>query len=323
MKLKRSASPLIALTALIALVGCSAAPASSTAPSGDASSQSGSGATNVMGGPEGTTTFAVTASTDLASQAAAIITDGTVEVVTRAGVPPYEYIVEGTDELRGVDIDITKAIAAKLGLKANFNLVEFAGILPAMQAKRYDFSIASMGDTPEREKVVDFVDYSTDSNSIVTVKGNPKGITGMDSLCGLKISSVEGSVMLGLLEEQNKKCDTKMDITIFPDNANSLLQVQTGRADATMYQTGITAYLIKTDEAATNLEIIGNTEFGKGYNAIAVSKDNSALRDLIQKALIELQSDGVYDAVHDAWGLGPNKVAEITVNDGLKYNQPS
>ncbi len=319
MKLKRSAGQLIALTAVLALVGCSGTAVSSTPPSGGTS---GSGSTTVMGGPEAADSFAVTANSDLASQARAIITDGTVEVVTRAGVPPYEYIVEGTDELRGVDIDLTKAIAAKLGLEIHYNLVEFAGILPAMQAKRYDFSIASMGDTPEREKVVDFVDYSTDSNSIVTVKGNPKNITGMDSLCGLKISSVEGSVMLGLLEEQNKKCDPKMDITIFPDNANSLLQVQTGRADATMYQTGITAYLIKTDESS-NLEIIGNTEFGKGYNAIAVSKDNSGLRDLIQKALIELKSDGVYAAIHDAWGLGANTVDEITVNDGLKYNQPS
>ena len=54
-----------------------------------------------------------------------------------------------------------------------------------------------------------------------------------------------------------------------------------------------------------------------------MSKDNSQLRDLIQKALVELQSDGIYAAIHDAWGLGANTVDEITVNDGLKYNQPS
>ena len=319
MKLRVTAALAIAAAASIALVGCTSP---STSPSTPVTTPAVGASTDIMGGPNADIKFAVTTNEDYAARAAAIITSGTVQVVTRAGAPPYEYIVEGTDELRGVDIDLAKSIAAKLGLKINFNLVEFAGILPAMQAGRYDFSIAAMGDTPTRQEVVDFVDYSTDSNSIVTIKGNPKGITGIDSLCGLKISAVEGSVMLGLLEQQNEKCNPKMDITIFPDNANALLQVQTGRADATMYQTGVTAYLIKTNEAA-NLEIIGNTEFGKGYNAIATSKDNSELRDLIQQALTELMADGIYDAVHDAWGLEPNKVDKITVNDGLKYNQPS
>lgn len=314
-----------AAIALITLSACTGSPAGGASSSAGPAATSGSApsSTAVAGGPKGDTTYNVTASADLAAPAAALITDGTLEVVTSAGVPPYGYIVEGTDELRGADMDIANAIAAKLGLKAHFTSMDFSGILPAMQAKRFDFSIASMGDTPQREKIVDFVDYSTDSNSIVTAKGNPKGITGIDSLCGLKISSVQGSVLLGLLEAQNKKCDSKMDISIFPDNANALLQVQSGRADATMYQTGVASYLIKTDTASANLEVVGNTEYGKGYNAIAFSKDNSALRDLVQKALTELQADGVYGNIHEAWGLTLNKIEKITVNDGLTYNQPS
>lgn len=317
---RRAALLPAALAALIALASCSGSPA--PAPS-DSTGSEGPAATDVLGGPDGQTAYAVTVNPELAAQAAEVITDGTLEIVTSVGVPPYGYIVEGTEDMRGSDLDIANTVAVKLGLKANFTSMEFAGILPAMQAKRYDFSIASMGDTPQRQEVVDFVDYSTDSNSIVTIKGNPKGISGIESLCGLKISSVQGSVFLGLLEEQNKKCDPKIDIAIFPDNANALLQVQTGRADATMYQTGIAAYLIKTDAASANLEVVGNTEYGKGYNAIAFSKDNSKLRDLVQQALTELMNDGVYDAIHETWGLSLNKIDKITVNDGLKYNQPS
>jgi|GEM_PF-594236 len=313
MKLRPIAA--LATAALIAFTGCASSP--------DSGGADPSGTTAVTGGPTGDTTYNVTTSADLAKPAAELISGGTLNIVTSAGTPPYGYIVEGTDELRGADMDIANAIAAKLGLKASFTSMEFSGILPAMQANRFDFSIAAMGDTPEREKVVDFVDYSTDSNSIVTTKGNPKSIDGMESLCGLKISSVQGSVPLGLLQAQNKKCTDKMDIAIFPDNATSLLQVQNGRADATMYQTGVASYLIKTDAAAANLEVVENTEYGKGYNAMAFNKNSSDLRDMVQKALTELKDDGVYDAIHAAWGLDLNKIEVITVNDGLKYNQPS
>jgi len=311
---------------LVPVAGIVLAAALLTACAGEAdpspSGTSDDGVTAITGGADAATVFEVTADDDLAEQAAAIITDGTLEIATKAGAPPYEFFEEG-DVLRGSDVDLGYAIAAKLGLKANFSAMEFAGILPAIEAKRYDMSIAGMGDTPVRQEIVDFVDYSTDSNSIVTTKGNPHGIDGIGSLCGLNVSSVEGSVYLGLLEEQNKTCEDKMEITIFQDNANALLQVQTGRADATMYQTGVALYLIKTDEASANLEVVDSEEYGKGYNAIAFNKDSADLRDLVQAALISLQKDGIYEDIHVAWGLTANMIDEITINDGLRFNQPS
>lgn len=305
----------IALAAVL-LAGCAGGESPSPSSTVD------EGVTAVTGGADGATVFEIAADEDLAAQAAELITDGTLEIATKAGAPPYEFFEEG-DVLRGSDVDLGYAIAAKLGLEANFSAMEFAGILPAIEAKRYDMSIAGMGDTPVRQEIVDFVDYSTDSNSIVTTKGNPHGIDGIETLCGLNVSSVEGSVYLGLLEEQNESCDEKMNIAIFQDNANALLQVQTGRADATMYQTGVALYLIKTDEASANLEVVDSEEYGKGYNAIAFNKDSADLRDLVQAALISLQEEGIYEDIHVAWGLTANMVDEITINDGLRFNQPS
>src|SRR5690606_9938544 len=113
------------------------------------------------------------------------------------------------------------------------------------------------------------------------------------------------------------------DITIFQDNANALLQAQTGRADATMYQTGVALCLIKTDEASAGLEVVDSEENGKGYNAIAFNKDDADLRDLVQAALVALAEDGIYDDIHVAGGLTANTIDEFTINDGLRFNQPS
>lgn len=318
---RRALLPLtgVLLSAFV-LSACAGSPARSDSAG---PTEAAEGVTVIEGGADGETAFEVAVDEGLAEQAAAIITDGKLELATKAAAPPYEFFEEGTDTLRGSDIDLGYAIAAKLGLDATFSSMEFPGILPAIQANRFDFSIAGMGDTPARQEVVDFVDYSTDSNSIVTTKGNPHDIEGIDSLCGLNISSVEGSVYLGLLEKQNESCDDKMNITVFQDNPSALLQVQTGRADATMYQTGVALYLIKTDEASKNLEVIDSEEYGKGYNAIAFNKENSELRDLVQAALVALQEDGIYEDIHVSWGLTSNMVDEITINDGLRFNQPS
>lgn len=305
-----------ALVGALALAGCSSTP-------GAADTSSVAKTTSVKGGEDGSVVYKVKSDPTLAKQAAAVVTGGTLNIATAAGTPPYEYYQDGTQTLRGADIDLGDAIAAKLGLKTKYTSLDFPGIIPAVQAKRYDLSIAGMGDTPAREKVLDFVDYSTDSNSIVTTKGNPKNISGMETLCGLSVSAVEGSVPLGLLQEQNKKCTKKIDISIMKDNATALLQVENGRANATIYQTGVAGYLIKTDKAAANLQIVSNTEYGKGYNAIGFAKSSSKLRDLVQKALTKLQADGTYKAIHEQWGLSNNTVDKITVNDGLKYNQPS
>jgi len=321
----RKAAVGIAVTAIF-LAACSSDSTDTTTtstPQSDTTIAQSNNSTTVAGGQLGEVSYEVEVDPELAARAAVLVPSGVLDLATSAGTPPYEYFQDGTETLRGADIELGYAIAAKLGLEASYSTLEFSGLIPAIDSGRYDFSVAAMGDTPERQKTVDFVDFSTDSNSIVTVKGNPNNITGIDSLCGLDVASVQGTIFLGLLEEQNKNCDPKMNISIFPDSANALLQVQTGRSAATMYQTGTALFLIETDEAAANLEVIGNTEYGKGYNAMAFSKDNSELRDLVRDATQSLLDDGTYEDIHLTWGLSLNMVDEITINDGLKYNQPT
>ncbi|CAN5414464.1 ABC transporter substrate-binding protein [soil metagenome] len=306
----------LSVATVFALAGCSS---SSSTTSSDSSSSS----TTVKAGTKGTDSLKVSADAALAKKAAKVVPSGTLQVATDASTPPYEFYEDGTQNLRGADIDMANVIAAKLGLKIKINPIQFTGILPAIEAKRYDFAISAMGDTPAREEVVDFVDYSTDSNAIVVPQGNPKKIKDLDSLCGLKVSALEGSVFLGLLQEQDATCSDKMTISIFQDINSALLQVRTGRADATMYQTGVALYLIKTTADAKDLQVITGKVYGEGYNAMPFAKSNSALRDAVQKALVSLKADGTYDKVLKLWNLEPNAIDKITVNDGLKYNQPS
>jgi hypothetical protein len=96
-----------------------------------------------------------------------------------------------------------------------------------------------------------------------------------------------------------------------------------GRADATMYQYGVAAYVTKTSPQASGLQVLSFKEYGIGYNAMPFLKSEKAVLDATPKAITELKADGAYGKILGVWGMEANSLEKITVNDGLKYNQPS
>lgn len=246
-----------------------------------------------------------------------------LKIATDPSSPPYTYYQADGQTLMGADIDLGNAIAAKLGLAPEWTAVKFPGIIAAIQAERFDTALTGMGDTPAREEKLDFVDYSTDGNAIVVKKGNALGIKTIADLCGRRVAVLQGSVMQGLVEQQDAKCGEKINIQVFQDINQALLQVRTERADATMYQYGVAAYIIQTSPDAADLEVLAFEQYGTGYNAMPFRKSDTVLRDAVQAALVEMQADGSYEKILTAWGMQANGLEKITVNDGLRFNQPS
>ncbi len=81
----------------------------------------------------------------------------TVRIVTDVSYPPFSKVnPDGT--IVGFDPDIARAICAEAKLQCEVSTMDFDGIIPAVQAKKYDLAIASMNITPERAKAVDFSD---------------------------------------------------------------------------------------------------------------------------------------------------------------------
>lgn len=272
-------------------------------------------------GPNGTA-LTVTTSPELAAKVPEKF-KAALKIATDPSSPPYTYYQADGQTLMGADIDLGNAIAAKLGLAPEWTAVKFPGIIAAIQAERFDTALTGMGDTPAREEKLDFVDYSTDGNAIVVKKGNALGIKTIADLCGRRVAVLQGSVMQGLVEQQDAKCGEKINIQVFQDINQALLQVRTGRADATMYQYGVAAYIIQTSPDAADLEVLAFEQYGTGYNAMPFRKSDTALRDAVQAALVEMQADGSYEKILTAWGMQANGLEKITVNDGLRFNQPS
>ncbi|MDJ0798655.1 MAG: ABC transporter substrate-binding protein/permease [Calothrix sp. MO_167.B12] len=140
-------------------------------------------------------------------QAAPSVEKKTLTMITSPDYPPYEYYdtQDGERKIVGFDVDIAKYITQELGYKLQIAESDFSGLIPALQANRADFAMASMNPTPERKKNVDFsIVYYEGKNTIVAAKGS--NIKRIEDLVGKKVG-----VQLGTTQEQYvKKIATKI-----------------------------------------------------------------------------------------------------------------
>lgn len=295
----------------IALTGCA----------GDAGTAADGGASTAAADGCSGTGIEATASAELAGLVPAAVADtGALQVGTDPTLPPYEFTDEN-DELAGLDIELGYLIGCKLGLDVEYSTIDFAGLLTAVQAGRYDLAIAGISDTPERAEVLDLVDYQTEGTAIIVPEGNPDGVETIDDLCGLSVAAVQGSVPLELLTRKNETCADPIQLLPLPSSSDGFLAVRAGRADASMETLGSAIYYQQSEEHGGDLEALTTELYAQGYQAIAFPKDEESvkLRDAVQAALTELIEDGAYAELYEKWGLEANMVDTITVNDSQRF----
>ncbi|HMC42013.1 MAG TPA: ABC transporter substrate-binding protein, partial [Acidimicrobiales bacterium] len=204
---------------------------------------------------------------------------------------PIEFYKEGTQELQGLDSDLAQAMGQKLGVKFTFvNDTDFAGIISALQAGRFDIIMSAMNDTAERRKKgADFIDYFTAGTSIIVQKGNPKGIKTPDDLCGQTVAVQKGTVQdTDILTPQVAKCKSgpkPLNVLRFEKDTDALQQVKNGRAVANLEDFPVAAYNAKTSGGGNDFTAVDVPGIGPGSYGIAVLKTNTQLRDALQAAL--------------------------------------
>jgi polar amino acid transport system substrate-binding protein len=238
-------------------------------------------------------------------------TKGVLKVATAEGYPPMEMYKPGTQELTGVDPELAAAIAGRLGLKLEMTNASFPGLIPGLQADRWDLAMSSMSDTEERRKAVDFVDYFQAGGAIMVAKGNPAGVKDLGDLCGRDVVLAKASSNLAIGEAQNAKCAQKMKISQSEDAPTGLLQIDAGRAVATIVDYPVAKMLAKESGKYDVLE----AQYDSGPWGIAIDKKDSQLRDAVHKALQELIDGGEYAKLLDKWGVKGSAVEAATIND--------
>ena len=253
-----------------------------------------------------------------------IVEAGAVEVATNAPYAPFEmFVEEGSDELTGVDVDLGRAIGAKLGVDFEFSQQEFDGLIPGLQAAKYDVVMAALTSSEERMDVLTFVDYSASGTGILVEAGNPEGIGSYLDLCGkdVAVQAATNQVDLATGVWQGE-CEAEgldpITLSEFPSDADAQLAITSGKAVASLVTKPSAGYVAKTTNDGETFEVVEDPEAPNGYeatlNGIGVLKENEEFAKAIQAALQSLIDDGTYEAILDQYGVTGIGIDEATIN---------
>ncbi len=248
----------------------------------------------------------------------AVRTAGVLRVGSDIAYAPVEFFDKDGKTPIGIDPDIAKALEAQLGVKLVFQNGTFDGLITSLRAKRIDLVMSALSDTPERQKLVDFVDYFTAGTSILVKKGNPEGIKSLDDFCGKTVALQRGTTQEDVAKAQVTKCQQAgkpLKVLAFDRDTEALLQVKQGRAVADMNDFPVAAYNAKTAGGGNDFEVVGE-QIEAGPYGIGVRKEDTQVRDALQKALQAIIDDGTYAKVLATWNVAQGAVTSAVVNGG-------
>ena len=304
----RSWAILVALLVVVA-VALAAGCGSSNNTSGSGSSTSPSASTAAV------TIDGATISADSSINAllpSAIKSSGVLRVASALPYAPWEYYQPvGTKNFAGFDYDLSQAIGAKLGIKAQFVDTPFDSIILSVLGAKNDMIMADMYDNTDREKQLTFVDYAYDGTSLVVEKGNPAGLTNLDSLSGKVVTVLSGSTQQALLTDLNKtfKSEGKPTVTVLAlqGSPEGLLAIKGGRAVAQITDHSQAEYTVNSTAAGQSFQVLSDPAAPHGYDpaivGIGIAKNDPQLVTAVQKALQALITEGSYQKVIGKYGL--------------------
>ena len=213
----------------------------------------------------------------------------------------------------GWEVELLDAAAARLGLKTEYQAAKFDNIIPGITGGKYDVGLSSFFDTPEREKVVDLVNYYTAGIQWAAAAGKT---VDPDNACGLTIAAQNQTTeILEDLPAKNKACtdDGKPAIKVlgYDTQDDATNAVILGRADALTADAPVANYAIKQ----TNGKLTqAGAEYQKFLYGLPVAKSSGSLKEALQKALTGLQEDGSYTALLERWGVQAGALDAISIN---------
>ncbi|MBR3275292.1 MAG: amino acid ABC transporter substrate-binding protein [Eubacterium sp.] len=218
------------------------------------------------------------------------IEPGKLYMGTNAQFPPYEYY-EG-EKIVGIDAEIMEAIAGKLGLTLEIVDMDFAAIVTSVQSGKIDVGAAGMTVTEERLENVNFTESYAVGVQVIIVPEDSE-IASVKDLDDKLIGCQEATT--GYIY----CCEDFGEENVIPYNngATAVQALKDGKIDCVVIDKQPAISFV---EKNPGLKILDTAYTEENY-AIAVSKDNPALMEAINKVLVEMINDGTVQSILDKY----------------------
>ncbi|WP_421683149.1 ABC transporter substrate-binding protein [Stutzerimonas urumqiensis] len=219
-----------------------------------------------------------------------------LRIGTEGAYPPFN-LIDASGKVVGFDLDIAHALCAKMEVECEVVTSDWDGIIPALNANKFDFIIASMSITDEREQAVDFTKpYYTNKLQFVAPKSSDFK-TDKESLDG-KVIGAQRATIAGTWLEEN--LGDVVDIKLYDTQENAYLDLASGRLDGVLADKFVQWEWLKS-ETGKDFEFKGEPVFDNDKIGIAVREGNDELRERLNAALDEIVADGTYKQINDKY----------------------
>ena len=213
-----------------------------------------------------------------------------------AAYPPFNN-KDASGNVVGFDKDIGDALCAKMKVECEVVTSDWDGIIPALNAKKFDFLISSLSITEERKAAVDFTDpYYSNKLQFIAPK-NVDFKTDKASLNGKVIGAQRATLAGTWLEDE---MGSNITAKLYDTQDNAYLDLTSGRVDAILADKYVNYDWLKTD-AGRAYEFKGDPMVESDKIAIAVRKGDNELRNKLNAALKEIIADGTYKKINDKY----------------------
>ncbi|MEG0037079.1 MAG: transporter substrate-binding domain-containing protein [Victivallaceae bacterium] len=224
-------------------------------------------------------------------------------VGTNATYPPYEYVNE-KGLVEGFDIDLAEAIGKKLNKQVVIKEFGFDCLILNVKKGKIDMAIAGMSITPERQKEVAMIPYQGDTMKELAVifwknvpNDNPSSLSQYPSIAVQVSTFQERFVTEAVAGSKNT------NVKSFDSTVELVMEIKYGKSAVAVMEPTVARLM---QEKFPDLKIvtipIPEDQWTLG-NGIVVAKNNVALIKAIEKALEELNLEGVIANLEKKWGL--------------------
>ncbi|MFK0166373.1 ABC transporter substrate-binding protein [Rhizobium sp. NPDC090279] len=239
-----------------------------------------------------------------ADQLDTIMSAKTLRCATYADVPPFSSPDPKTREMVGFDVDLCKAIANELGVKAEIKPISVEARVPEVKLGRVDITVANLAYTLSRAEQIQFSDPYYIAKEMLIVPADDAG-KGKADYEGKRLASTKGSTS-ELAIKLNKS-----DPLTFQDTGSAYLAVQQGKARGLVANTMTTTLLVNESKTkGKQMRMIDEPMLLEPVG-IGMQRDQPALTAKINAALHKLDDAGEINKIWGKW-LGPNTEYKMT-----------
>lgn len=210
---------------------------------------------------------------------------GVMKFAMDATYPPMEF-VDSNHNLTGFDVDVAKAVAKKMGVKAQFVNISWDAVFSALASKKFDVIQCALSITDERKKTLVFTDpYVYGGNALYVKKGGNSSIKTESDLSGKTAGCQIGTTAQDVLS----KVSGIKEVKKYNSSVEEFMDLDNGRVDLVACDPMVGDYYSLQNKGKYERLKLNLTKepIGVGFR-----KADTTLRDAYNKALNELKNDG-------------------------------